>query len=222
MGRSWRWKWMKRCIKYRKNCFKDLVSIHQLVDLNAECGYQAEYIQHFLVDAGFKEMFPLKDYINTDHGGKYNTKSKEDIILYNPRKGAEFTKQLIALAPDLKWVPLQGFSRAQLIEVMQKAKLYIDFGNHPGKDRLPRECVMNGCCVITGMRGSARFFEDVPILNTYKFDERSARKEDIILCIRSVLTHYEEADKDFVFYRNRIKEEKEEFEGQIRQVFQIG
>ena len=221
MGRHWQWKWMKRCIKYRKNCFKDLLSIRQLVALDAECGYQAEYIQHFLVDSGFKEMLPLKDYINTDHCGSYDTKKKEDIILYNPRKGYEFTKQLIAMAPDLKWVPLQGFSRAQLVEVMQKAKLYIDFGNRPGKDRLPRECVMNGCCVITGMRGSAGFFEDVPIMNAYKFDERTARKEDIISRIRFVLNHYEEADRDFAFYHTRIMGEKEEFENQIRQVFQI-
>ena len=33
-------------------------------------------------------------------------------------------------------------------------QVYIDFGHHPGQDRLPREAVQCGCVVITGTRGS--------------------------------------------------------------------
>jgi len=33
-------------------------------------------------------------------------------------------------------------------------QVYIDFGHHPGQDRLPREAVQCGCVVITGKRGS--------------------------------------------------------------------
>ena len=47
----------------------------------------------------------------------------------------------------------------QVVDLMSESKVYIDFGNHPGKDRIPREAVINGCCVITGVRGSARFKE---------------------------------------------------------------
>lgn len=221
LGKHWFWKWIKRSIKRRSNCFEGLMTIRQLVELNAECGYQAEYIQHYLINQGFQEMLPLKDYVNTDYSGNYDISKKEDIILYNPRKGYEYTKQLIEMASDLHWVALAGFNRKQLIEMMQRAKLYIDFGNHPGKDRLPRECAMNGCCIITGMRGSARFFEDVPIADSYKFNEKSVGKQEIISRIRYILNHYEDANKEFEFYRNIIKSEKNEFESQVRRIFQI-
>lgn len=221
LGWHWFWKRIKYSIRRKENSFKDLLSIQQLVEMDVVCGYQAEYIQHFLIHQGFREILPLKDYINTDHCQSFDVSKKEDIILYNPNKGITFTKKLIALAPDLEWVPLCGFTRNQLKGIMQRAKLYIDFGNHPGKDRLPRECAMNGCCVITGFRGSAGFFEDVPLLKDYKFDENHTPLSSIISSIRYVLAHYEDAIYDFQFYRNKILLEKKEFEGQIIQIFQL-
>lgn len=221
LGWYWLLKRIKLSIKGRKNNFKGLLSIQQLVDMNLVCGYQAEYIQHFLIKQGFYEIVPLKDYINTDHCQSFDISKKEDVVLYNPRKGFEFTQQLMELAPDIQWIPLRGFTRGQLKDVMQKAKLYVDFGNHPGKDRLPRECAMNGCCVITGMRGSAGFFEDVPLFSMYKFKDNSTSVYDIIANIRYVLAHYDEAICDFQFYRNQILREKEEFEDQIKHIFQL-
>lgn len=221
LGRHWIWKRLKRSIKRMENHFKNLLSIQQLVEMNVVCGYQAEYIQYFLINKGFREVVPLKDYINTDHCQSFDVSQKEDIVLYNPSKGYEYTQQLIALAPDIQWVPLRGFTRAQLKDVMQRAKLYIDFGYHPGKDRLPRECAMNGCCIITGKRGSAGFFEDVSIQNEYKFEDVVADKEEIICKVRYVLANYTQAINDYKYYRNVISTEKEEFEKQICKVFEI-
>lgn len=221
LGRYWIWKRLKRSIKRMENNFKNLLSIQQLVEMNAVCGYQAEYIQYFLINKGFREVVPLKDYINTDHCQSFDVSKKEDIVLYNPNKGYKYTQQLITLAPDIQWVPLRGFTRAQLKDVMQRAKLYIDFGNHPGKDRLPRECAMNGCCVITGKRGSAGFFEDVSLVPKYKFDERTTDLKDILDAIRWTLENYEEAINDFSYYRSAISAEKGEFEEQICRIFEI-
>lgn len=201
------------------NKFRGNLSIQQMVDMNAPCGYQAEYIQNFLQKCGFKELMGLKDYINTDHIAPFEVVGREDIVVYNPKKGFEFTRRLMDMAPDIRWVAIQGMSREELVRTLRRAKVYIDFGYHPGKDRLPRECAMNGCCVITGMRGSAGFFEDVPLPNAYKFDEKHARLEDIIKQIRWTLLNYESAINDFKFYRNAISLEKAEFEQQIKNIF---
>ncbi len=40
---------------------------------------------------------------------------------------------------------------------MRKAKLYIDFGYHPGKERMPREACLLDCCLIIGKDGSAKY-----------------------------------------------------------------
>lgn len=204
-----------------KNDFKNNISLKDLSSIDAVSAYQSEYAQNFLQNNGFREIVALKDYINVEHTQNFSTKNKENIILYNPKKGIKFTRQLIKLAPDLQWVPIINMSRAEVINNMQKAKLYIDFGYHPGKDRLPRECAANGCCIITGSRGSAGFFEDVAIENKYKFNEKISSKEDIIATIRETLDNYDTYIQDFKYYRHIISLEKQEFEMQISNIFLI-
>lgn len=196
---------------------KEKISIEELVSLNAICGYQAEYIQHFLVNCGFSEILPLKDYINTDHCHSFEKCGRDNIVIYNPKKGKILTQKIIERAKDITFVPLIKMNREQLISTIRKAKVYIDFGEHPGKDRLPRECAMNGCCVITGKRGSAGFFEDVAIPPQYKFDEDDIPK--IISKIKRTLVNYDNAINDFDFYRFKISREQSEFERQIEEIF---
>lgn len=201
------------------NDFRGKISLKKVAAYATCCGYQSEYIRWHLLNNGFKDIVPLFDYINTDYINRFLLEDKENIVLYNPSKGFEYTKQLIALAPDIQWLALKGYTRKQLVDLLRKAKVYIDFGNHPGKDRLPRECAMNGCCIITGKRGSAAYFEDVSIPEDYKFDENVVKKEDIIKKIRWIFNNYTKAIDDLSFYRNKIVGEKEEFEEQIREIF---
>lgn len=196
-----------------------LISLSKLRKLDALNAYQSEYAQNFLQNHGFKAVVALKDFINADHIAPYDTSAKEDLVLYNPKKGAAFTKRLMEAAPDLKWIALQGMSRNELIRVIRRAKVYIDFGHHPGKDRLPRECAMNGCCIITGMRGAAGFYEDVMLPSQYKFDENRCSIDEIIDTIRLTLDNYDHAVNDFAAYRNMISGEKAEFELQTARIF---
>lgn len=201
------------------NSFFNTLSLKRLREMNVMHGYQSEYAQNFLQNRGFGELIALKDFINTDHIAEFSCSGREDIVLYNPKKGMKFTQKLIDTAPDIKWVAVENMTRVQLVKLMRKSKLYLDFGHHPGKDRLPRECVMNGCCIITGKRGSAAYFEDVPIPNKYKFREREAPKQTIIESIRYTLSNYETAVDDFTYYRASILREKSEFETQVKNLF---
>lgn len=204
-----------------KNLFKNTFSIKWLKNLDAVNAYQSEYAQNFLINHGFKLTTPLSDYINTDFYTGFSTLNRENVVLYNPKKGFEFTKKLIDKAKHIDFLPLENMSREQLVRVFNKSKLYIDFGYHPGKDRLPREVALNGCCVITGMRGSARFFEDVPLANAFKFDEKAAAVDSIIARIDNVLANYEELIPKYDFYRSQILSEKDIFEEQVKRIFKV-
>lgn len=204
--------------EYRKR-YHPMISLKAFSKLDIVSAYQSEYAQFFLQSNGFKEMIPLKDFINSDHIGQFDKRGRESIVLYNPKKGYKFTKRLIAQAPDINWVPISNMTRKQVIELMNKSKVYIDFGFHPGKDRLPRECAMNGLCIITGSRGSAGFFEDVWLENKYKFDENKCNYSEIISRIRETLDNYDSAIDDFALYRMRISLEKGEFERQVKEYF---
>lgn len=208
---------IKCSIYYKKNFFKGKRTLALISKFDS--GYQAEYIRNFLSKVGFKNIYPLSDFINDRYFEEKFSCKKNDIVLYNPKKGFEFTKKLIESAPDLSWVPLENLNRTELIKLIRSAKLYIDFGNHPGKDRLPRECAISGCCIITGKKGSAAFFKDVPIKNKYKFNDNDKSIQDIIATIRWVLSNYEQALVDFEDYREKIAAEKKIFETQIGVIF---
>ena len=68
---------------------------------------------------------------------------------------------------------------------------------------MPRECAINGCCIITGKKGSAAFFEDIPIKNKYKFLDNDKSIPDIVATIRWSLKNYEQATTDFDDYRKK-------------------
>jgi hypothetical protein len=132
---------------------------------------QSEFSRQHLSSRKWNKIF-IGDYIYYDSAPP-NTVKKENKILYNPVKGYHITKNLIRKNPDFKFVPLSGYSRQELEQIMEKSAVYIDFGNHPGRDRLSREFVLKGGIVITGKRGSAENDIDIPIPPKYKFNTDS-------------------------------------------------
>lgn len=182
--------------------------------------YQATYIQQFLYGLGLNRVIRLTDYINPDILNNVDTsKNKEDIILYNPVKGIEYTSNVMKVLPGFKFVALKGFNREQLNDIFDRAKLYIDFGSFPGKDRLPREAAIHNCCIITGKFGASKYFEDVPIDSKYKFDMNHANYHEIKDCVEDVLQNYDSRINDFEYLRETIKHEQENFYREIDNIF---
>jgi hypothetical protein len=177
---------------------------------------------NFLKKIGIDDnrVFYLSDYLNKAFLNiQTDLSKKENIVAYNPKKGLAFTKEIMKLAKDIKFVPLINMTRQQVIETLQRAKVYIDFGNHPGKDRIPREAAILGCCVITGKRGSAAFFEDVSIPDEYKFKDKKENMPKIIEKIRDCFENFEERYKDFDHCRKRIKQEPQKFIEDLKKIF---
>jgi hypothetical protein len=136
---------------------------------------------------------------------------KDDIVVYNPAKGAAFTQRLIeASAPGIEWVALQGLSPLEVAALLGRAKVYVDFGNHPGRDRIPREAALCGAAVLTGRRGSAGNDVDVPIPAAYKFDDEAPG------VVGQVLGRIEEVLKDHAGHAARFAGYRETIEAQER------
>ena len=103
---------------------------------------------------------------------------------------------------------------------MQKAKVYIDFGNHPGKDRFPREAVACGCRVITGRRGAAAFDQDVPIDDQLRIADDT--DDGVILnIIKWLLENYDRSAGLYEEYDRMIKEEFHSFETDTLKLFSM-
>ncbi|MBC8054578.1 MAG: hypothetical protein H7Y13_16080 [Sphingobacteriaceae bacterium] len=223
--REWFYQFSKRIYRLafqQRNTFRDNFTIKELSESRALNCYQSIYAQHFLLNHHFPKTLPLSDYINTEFITDDFSSGREDKILFNPKKGYAFTNKIRKATPHLKWVKLEGMTRHQLQEQFQTSKLYVDFGNHPGKDRIPREAAINGCCIMTNQRGSAKNFEDVSVPVRFKINDKKTTKEEIIALIEEVLKNYEAYKPEFDFYRKRILEEKKIFEMQVKAIFGIG
>ena len=181
--------------------------------------YQSVYAQNHLYRTGFETVLPLSDYVHPDLfviGGGI----KEDIILYNPKKGEKYVRRLMGCLPDCTFIPLQGMTREELNQVFDRAKIYVDFGAFPGKDRIPREAVLHGCCLITGRFGASAFYEDVPIPGAYKFDLEKGRPwADIVRLVRDIFANYDSHAGRFAWMRSRIGLERETFRRETAAIF---
>lgn len=185
---------------------------------------QSHYAQRHLLEKGVRgEIYYLSDYLNeTFLGAKADIGSKEDMAAFNPLKGLKFTRKIMKSAPHIRFVPIRNMTREEVVRLLQKAKVYIDFGNHPGKDRIPREAAVLGCCVITGRRGAARLEEDVGIPEEYKFEATTQNIPAVISKIEDCFANFEERYKDFDSYRDTIRKEPERFLRDLVNTFETG
>lgn len=190
---------------------------------------QSDYALKFLADNSIKAdmlsdaipVYTTPEYLK-NLAAKLPQAPRNNRILYNPHKGAAITQRLKAAFPEWEFMPLVGYDRQQLANIFMSSKLYMDFGHHPGKDRLPREAAIHGCCVITGLNGSAGNAIDVPIPPEYKLDAKEAGFIDRFgERVRKLFEDFEICAKTFEPYRQVIAREQDEFDRQIRQAFAI-
>ena len=181
--------------------------------------YQSYYAYSFLKSHGINQVHELGDYINLSFLNKQAPDDKEDIVLYNPKKMTKRFVQIMKSSPNITWVPLQNMNLEQLTVMYSRAKLYVDFGTHPGKDRIPREAVIHYCCLLTNKKGSARYFEDVPIGNEYKISDSKLNASLLHARINHIFKHYATEIQNFESYRNSISGEKLRFDQQVNSIF---
>ena len=187
---------------------------------------QSEHARQFVLLNGVpeKNIRVVEDYLNQAFlikASQIDLSLKEDIIAFNPRKGFEFTRKLIKSEPKLNWVPIQNMTPEQVQDLLAKAKIYIDFGNHPGKDRIPREAAISGCVVITGKRGAAANDIDINIPREFKFDDAEEDLPLIIEKIRDIFQNFADAHNKQSAYRERILDDKKRFENEVAAAFNL-
>jgi hypothetical protein len=180
---------------------------------------QSNYARIYLQNNSISSKY-LTDYLNEIYlTSNVDLEEKQNIVLYNPKKGATFTQKIIRKNPSIKFIPLINMSNSEIISNLKIAKVYIDFGNHPGKDRFPREAAMMHCCIITSLDGSALNNEDISIHKSYKFIKKTCNIKSISKMINNCLISYDKHIINFKSYREKISNEKSVFIDQTKKIF---
>jgi hypothetical protein len=181
--------------------------------------YQSFHALKYLQEKNAKRFLPLFDYIPADitnlSFGVSDGKNKEDIVCYNPAKGLEETEKIKLLNPNINFLPIINLDETGVIEALKKSKVYVDFGSHPGRDRLPREAAILGNCIITNFKGSAGYYPDIPIYEKFKKHD----VEEVGSLIRDCFNNYESVKMDFQLYKSSILNQKEQLDNQVKQYF---
>lgn len=181
---------------------------------------QSAYSKDFLEKKGIIPQ-TLTDYLGNEHLKNKESKYKrENIIAYNPTKGIQKTHLIIKNNPGIQFIPIKNMSTTEVRQLLSKAKIYIDFGHHPGKDRLPREAAIAGCCIITGRKGSAANAHDIPIPNHYKLDEHSQSfLETFREITNKIFSDFDNCSSELDRYREKISDEPRLFKEQVKKIF---
>lgn len=200
---------------------RDLFKLSERKDLIhlVQSRYAADFLENCF---GITKFMYLSDYINDEiiQFAKQSAACAErkNICLYNPKKGFENLAPVIRQCrKDIQWISLKDFSPVEMAAMMCISKVYIDFGAHPGKDRIPREAAVCGCNIITNKKGSAANSQDVAIDAAYKIEDM----QDIgavLSCVYDLVDNYKIRNADYEEYRNKILNEKDTFIMEVEKV----
>ncbi|WP_433810166.1 hypothetical protein [Flavobacterium johnsoniae] len=145
--------------------------------------------------------------------------TKENIITYNPKKGLEKIEKYMQLLPQYQWIPLTGMTREEMRDTLRRAKLHIDFGYFPGRDKIPREALVSGVCLLTGRDGTSAFKEDLGIPEQYKLHENEMQDDKIINLINHLMDNYETVSLEFADFRSFVVNEKNNMIENVKKLF---
>ena len=121
------------------------------------------------------------------------------------------------LKQEFRVVALAGMGREQLRDTLLDARLFVDFGHHPGKDRVPREAALCGAIPVVRRVGAACFPEDVPLPEALLPATPLFLDGDALAGhLRAILHEADHWQAVLEEYRALIRQEKAVFEQEIR------
>jgi len=192
--------------------------------------YQSDYVRHFLADGGAAQFHPLSDYTDPQfvHRSQLTSdvvpiEQRRDVVCFFPNKGADraarFLQDEATLRHRIDFRPIRDMTKAQVRETLFQARIYIDFGHHPGKDRVPRKAAIAGAVVLLHAAGAANYYQHHPLPACYRFTQDDIASGALHRQIDTILdapTAHFAAQRP---YRQAILLERERFDLEVRGFF---
>jgi hypothetical protein len=215
---------VKAATRWDRELKDDLVTVEETVERHL---YQSEYSRAYLWSHKLEPVDHLSDRLAQEYLdaiAEEPQRSRRNLVVYNPVKGMHRNRRVLhelSKRPNVpEVVPIRGLQPYQVRELLLQAKVYIDFGDHPGKDRLPREAAACGACVLVNRRGSAGNIIDMPIPEGFRIDDTIPGFEaGAVDTICKMLEDFELYAPLFNDYRRKIAAESAQFEADVAAVF---
>lgn len=162
--------------------------------------FQSAYARERVLEVAKQEdiditWFNLRDYIHDYYLLRsWNAYTKRNIVACKDEATKAICKQNGIAFSEI----VNDMKRDEVIETLQRCKVYIDLGSHPGCERLAREAACAGCVVITNKTGSAAYWEDIPI------SQKTTCQNVLVSYIIEAFEHYDDIIKSQMTYREGL------------------
>lgn len=132
------------------------VNLNYLRRPNVYHASQSRYAEAFCEALQFNHIGMLSDYTVdlTEYADPLPMAERPKLVAFNARPDKviadldAIVTEIKALDPEIECVGIHGLKRNQIAAIFASARVYVDLGNFPGKDRLPREAASMGCHVV--------------------------------------------------------------------------
>jgi hypothetical protein len=192
--------------------------------------YQSEYARTALMNNKAQRYLPLSDYTDPQFIQRSLTASdnapirfRNNNVCFFPNKGRELARHFLtcdtSLRNQVEFKAIRDMTKAQVRDTLFQARVYIDFGHHPGKDRVPREAAIAGAVVLLHSAGAANFFGDHPLSPDYRFTQDDVLSGRLHQRLDDILDDPEAHFAAQRLYRQHILLEQERFDIEVRSSF---
>lgn len=149
------------------NAFASLarINLNHLRRENVFHATQSDYALRMLDALGLKHAGHLSDYTPERFAGGTPQEDRPPCVALNAGIKvvvdlAALEARLVAARPDVRVRRIAKMSRDEVLDTLRSARVFVDLGNFPGKDRLAREAALLGCAVIVADAGAGSTPED--------------------------------------------------------------
>jgi hypothetical protein len=179
--------------------------------------YQSAYAEGFLLGKKVKRILPLSDY-TLKVFSNLSRKNKNYVLISGRKISSEMQTFQSLLKNKLDLKVLNNLSSWKIHKLFNKAIVYLDLGQFPGKDRMPREAVSYSCLPLIAANGAASIKRDFPIPE--KFVLKSG---DLIHQVERILEDYSSSQNFEWFneWQKAIRDEAKQFQIEAAHIFDL-
>jgi hypothetical protein len=179
----------------------------------------SHYVARCCQSKGIEKVYILHNPVREEHyNGSALRVQKKPKIVFGPKTPMNLI-WLCQIFLPFEIVRLKYMLPQTVMEHMKEAMVFAEYGNYPGRDRMPREAALLGCVLCSNIRGSAGYYEDMPIPVKYKIADTVCNYPKIVKLLKHCIRNYTSAKDDFVDYVRSLQEERVNFRANVASVF---
>ena len=197
--------------------FGNLTKFNNIINLkNCMHIFQSKYAQKEAARLDFKGLMVSDFTIFDETTDKIKSNKTNDICFLEGK--APGTELLVKeLRNYFSVISIKKMSQAQVIQTLKNSKIFIDFGSHPGKVRIPREAALHNCIPLVHNVGAAKYFEDLTISRSLKLDTNAISDAKILIKkINTLASNFDNTLQSIAPYKNKIRNERDIFYEEVQ------